>query len=322
MTMLILISAGASVLTCVMVCMLMFTGRNAADLTPMYNALRDGHDELRNILGGQSQTIDARRNNVDAKLTTNARQQNEQLWGVDQRLTSSLSDGIEKGAQGTKLEAVRGTLPWGLKDTESRLDLVRTTVTELLDKVRKENEAKLDAIRATVTESLDQVREGKSLSWKRCHFPGEGNICRVLRADDGERNPRHQDDAGSSEIQGNLFSLAEAVELFFKLKAVASEIKIVDQTDDDSGSEEPLVRFHVATDRDRKPCRPCQSQSHEAHDRVCTEGSAIILYITLPSPDAITQHEDGEMQLQYDPPEGRFMRRVSRPEPSSFHIAA
>lgn len=65
-----------------MVCILMFTGRDATDLTPMYNALRDGRDELRNILGGQSQTIDARLNNVDAKLTTNAHQQNEQLGGV------------------------------------------------------------------------------------------------------------------------------------------------------------------------------------------------------------------------------------------------
>ena len=41
MTMLILISAGASVLACVLVCILMFTGR-AASLTPMYKALREG----------------------------------------------------------------------------------------------------------------------------------------------------------------------------------------------------------------------------------------------------------------------------------------
>ena len=51
MTMLILISAGASVLACVLVCILMFTGRAAADLTPMYKALREGREELRGILG-------------------------------------------------------------------------------------------------------------------------------------------------------------------------------------------------------------------------------------------------------------------------------
>ena len=51
MTMLILISAGASVLACVLVCILMFTGPAVADLTPMYKALREGREELRGILG-------------------------------------------------------------------------------------------------------------------------------------------------------------------------------------------------------------------------------------------------------------------------------
>jgi hypothetical protein len=40
-----------------------------ADAGPLFNALREGRDELRNILGGQSQALDARLTNVDTKLT-------------------------------------------------------------------------------------------------------------------------------------------------------------------------------------------------------------------------------------------------------------
>jgi DNA recombination protein RmuC len=161
MTMLIFISAVTSFLTSVLVCILMFTGRAAADLTPMYQTLREGRDELRSILGGQSQALDARLNNVDVKLGNAARQQTDELWGVAQRITGSLTGGLEnvRKENEAKLEAVRNTVAAGLKDNETWLNLVRTTVTEALDKVRQENETKLEAIRGAVTTSLDKVRQ-------------------------------------------------------------------------------------------------------------------------------------------------------------------
>lgn len=75
----------------------------------------------------------------------------------------------------------------GLKDTESRLDLVRTTVTELLDKVRKENEAKLDAIRATVTESLDKVREGNESKLEKMRQTVDEKLQSTLETRLGEK---------------------------------------------------------------------------------------------------------------------------------------
>jgi BMFP domain-containing protein YqiC len=157
MTVSILISASTFVVMCILVCILMFTGRAAADLTPMYQTLHEGRDELRNILGGQSQALD-----VDTKLTNAARQQTEELWGVAQRIACSLTNGLDKVRKDseTKLEAVRNTVAAGLKDTETRLNLVRTTVTGALDKVRQENETKLEAIRGAVTTSLDKVSPG------------------------------------------------------------------------------------------------------------------------------------------------------------------
>jgi DNA recombination protein RmuC len=138
MTMLLLISVGTSVLTCVLVCILMFTGRATADLTPIYQTLREGRDELRNILGGQNQTLEIRLNSADTKLTANTRQQTADLWGVAERLRTTLSEGLEKMRQGdeTKLEQMRQTVDEKLQSTlETRLTNSFKTVGDQLEQV-------------------------------------------------------------------------------------------------------------------------------------------------------------------------------------------
>jgi DNA anti-recombination protein RmuC len=111
MGILMLVAAGASVLACVLVCILMFTGRAATDLTPIYKALREGRDELWNILGGQNQTLETRLNNVDTRLTTSTRQQTDALWGVAERLRTTLNEGLERARRESeeKLSAMRST---------------------------------------------------------------------------------------------------------------------------------------------------------------------------------------------------------------------
>jgi hypothetical protein len=120
---LIMVSAAASVIACVLIGILMFKGGSAADLTPVYRALQGGCDELRNILSalqgdmrgtigtlqnelrgvlvtqqqtldarlnGQNQALETRLNNVDTKLSNAARQQTESLWQVAERLRNTL----------------------------------------------------------------------------------------------------------------------------------------------------------------------------------------------------------------------------------------
>jgi regulator of sirC expression with transglutaminase-like and TPR domain len=89
----------------------MFTGRAAADLTPVYKALREAREELRGILGEQNQTLNTRLDNVDTSTCVSrllraskrrAGRAKRSLVPVDEKLQGTLETrlrGIIQAAQ-------------------------------------------------------------------------------------------------------------------------------------------------------------------------------------------------------------------------------